>query len=173
MGNFEENRQRLLETLKGKNVRARPAKPAPKSSPKPVAETSIVPGIRIKPAMGLYCEHRVLSASLNGKLAGIVTLKSFTESSSMIDWVENQSPPFIMLDIDEPTDWRMSMDVFTNGSILVPDSKFLVHTKDPSGSISQQLMKKGALALLRKPLNIQDFKSVIGGNVPEHCQLSP
>jgi hypothetical protein len=58
----------------------------------------------------------------------------------------------IAIDMDEPTDWRKSVDVFTTIKTINPNAKFYVCTKDPDWVQAKTLEKQGGM-ILKKPID--------------------
>jgi hypothetical protein len=61
----------------------------------------------------------------------------------------------IAIDLDDPTDWRKSVDVFTNVKTLKPDALFYICTKDPEWVQAKTLEKQGGV-IVKKPVDF-DF----------------
>jgi hypothetical protein len=58
----------------------------------------------------------------------------------------------IAIDLDDPTDWRKSVDVFTTIKTINPNAKFYVCTKDPEWVQAKTLEKQGGM-ILKKPVD--------------------
>ena len=96
----------------------------------------------------------------------INALKPFAEAAQykkadvLIDIAAKERQDCVILDMDNPTDWKMSHDVFTNIMMLEPQTAFVMYTVDKKNEPALVLEKKGAL-LLNKPVQILKLKEML------------
>lgn len=75
-----------------------------------------------------------------------------SDVEKLIEMVLDGDIENIAIDLDEPTDWRKSVDVFTTVKTLKPHSTFYVCTKDPEWVQAKTLEKQGGM-IVKKPVD--------------------
>jgi len=88
----------------------------------------------------------------------------YTEVEDAIDYCLNNKVTNVILDMDEPTDWRMSTDVFSTVKTIHPDAWFLLCTRDKKQVPVLTLESKGAV-VIGKPLITTELQTFL-----ENCK---
>jgi hypothetical protein len=74
----------------------------------------------------------------------------------LIETVLDSDIENIAIDLDEPTDWRKSVDTFTTIKTIRPTARFYVCTKDPEWVQAKTLEKQGGI-ILKKPVDFDQL----------------
>ncbi|MBD3317309.1 MAG: hypothetical protein GF344_16095 [Chitinivibrionales bacterium] len=158
---FEPKRKALLERLarmKGTKSGHRTATSGSRKTSRATAPSPNTCSLSPK-----RCENIVLFGApslflknLASSLLGITNVTCCDDVDKMVQACLNCSPPIVILDIDEPTDWRGTTDVFTALSMELPETKILICAKDPFAPHPANLESRGAI-LLSKPVYTKDI----------------
>jgi hypothetical protein len=113
--------------------------------------------------IALYGAHSPFFDDLGVELKKMCDAASFQEVEAIIEYCADQPVYSVILDMDLPTDWRMSTDVFTNVKMLKPVVKFVLLTKNPESTPVRTLAAQGAL-VLAKPFKMDSLRDLLCGS---------
>ncbi len=135
MFDFEKNKRELLNTLQSMHRKNDAAKPQ---------EAGIV----------VYGADCPFISGLVETLKKQQSLESFENHESAISYCLDNSVNTVILDMDPPTDWKLSTDIFTNIRTMKPNVQFVLLTKSPR-SIPVRTLAKQSAAVLQKPFSLE------------------
>jgi DNA-binding response OmpR family regulator len=128
--NFEKNKKTLLEKI---NALRHPKEPLRQAGP-----TIIIFGAQ--------------SAFMDGLLDTMhkkCAFACFHDPEKAIDFCLNNPINDIVLDMDPPTDWKLSTDVFSSVSMMKPAMHFILLSKSPQSTPVETLMAQNADVLVK------------------------
>ncbi len=158
--NFEKNRKELLEQLshrrrdKSTQRKSASAKSATKS--KPTVSQEAGPSKKIRKNILLYGLDSIFLRNILQTLKSTYSVSSFDNSDDACKSCLDNNISDVLLDMDTPTDWKMSTDVFTTVRTLHPDVKFYLFTKDRRSVPVQTLVAQGGI-LMPKPVHFEEL----------------
>ncbi len=106
---------------------------------------------KLRPLM-LYGAPGKFRSMIAGMLSGRWDVKTYDDSEKAINDCLDNPPDAVVLDMDEPTDWRKSTDIFAAVSCMAPDTRFILCAADPEGTPVATLAAKGAV-VVGKPVS--------------------
>ena len=128
--NFEKNKKALLDQI---NSLRNPEKP----------QVSRNPEIIVYGAKSPFME------GLLGALNKLCALEFFNDVEKATEYCIDHRVNTIILDMDIPTDWKMSTDVFTTVKTVNPKSHFILLSKTPEALPVATLTAQGAEVLMK------------------------
>lgn len=163
----EKRSQEVRKKVSSKPTPAYKPPSAPKASPSNKDKDSVKSIPKSNKALCLLFTHnKSVKTRVGSFLESLADVAIFNKPETALDWAMDHNPKFIFLDIDTPTPWTEAMDVFTNGSIALPNSKFITITGDPLGSINRQMSKKNLYAVLRIPIAPTSLRLILQDKMP-------
>ncbi len=160
LNSFEENKRELLDKLRKQNTVRKPLKPAVMS--KPVTRSATSNTQEVTKNVAIFSTSTLFSKSLIATIQGFAKGTQYTSPEKLLDSYETIKFEFIILDMDPPTDWKASHDVFSSISIIAPEAKCIMFSSNKDLAAAKVLEKKGALYLL-KPVKSYQIKDIIKG----------
>ena len=128
--NFEKNKKALLDQI---NSLRTPEKP----------QASHNPDIIVYGAKSPFME------GLLGALNKLCALEFFNDVEKATEYCIDHRVNTIILDMDIPTDWKMSTDVFTTVKTVNPQTHFILLSKTPEALPVATLAAQGAEVLMK------------------------
>lgn len=119
-----------------------------------------------KPAIAVYGKQSVFMRSFLQSVKSLCDVTFSEQNEEIINQCLENSYSVVVIDMDEPTDWRMSTDIFSSVRTINPNQRFALLTSKPGDPNVEVLLHKGAV-LIRKPVNISelmDFVKVAKGH---------
>jgi hypothetical protein len=118
-----------------------------------------------KPAVAVYGTQSLFIRSLLMSIQNQCDVKYSEKNEEIIEKCMDCNFSVVILDMDEPTDWRLATDVFTTVKTVKPDQRFLLCTKNKADLNVEVLEKRGAL-IIKKPVDTNELMDFIRkGNV--------
>lgn len=156
---FEKNRQQILDNLsKVKREKTVAKRAAVKSS---VSGTTLAEAaIREKKCIILFGKQTFFLRSITSTLGANYRVEIFDNPEKACDFCLDNQVNFVFLDMDEPTDWRMSTDLFTTVKTVNPSISFFQFTARPAAVEVQTLEAQGA-EILQKPVSLDSVKEAL------------
>jgi DNA-binding NtrC family response regulator len=143
--NFEENKKKLLEQI---------------SSMKG-SSSSI-----IKEKMDV-CIYGIISPFMNGLLEKVgekFKTVFFDDAETAYGFCIDNDVKVVLLDMDQPTDWKMSTDVFTTVRTAKTGIDFILMTKTPNSVPVETLAAQSALVLV-KPFGVDSLFKILKNKI--------
>jgi hypothetical protein len=133
---FEQNKRDLLSKIEELKAKAK-------------AEADI----KEKAEVIVYGAKSVFLDGLIEVMAKKFTVKYFNNSEEASMYCQDHLASRLVLDMDQPTDWKSSTDVFTTVKMVRPDMRIFVCTKNPDAVPVQTLVAQKA-AVLTIPFSV-------------------
>ncbi len=156
---FEQNKQAILKNLskvKREKSIARKAKSFNKDNTELLRAKALEDNKERKTII-LFGVENFFIRSITNSLKVAYTVRHFDNPEKACDYCIDFSVNYVFLDMDQPTDWRQSTDVFTTVKTINPAIKFFMFTSNPMDRSVQTLEAQGAI-ILNKPVSIEDIK---------------
>ena len=144
---FEKNKKRLLEKLS-----ALRSKNGDEEGRAPLAAAPSDAAI--------YGAHSPFIDDLIIDLNKEYAVASFHDVEVVIGYCIDYPVRTVILDMDPPTEWQSSTDVFTTVRTMKPDLKFILLTKNPDTIPIRTLTAKSAI-VLEKPFRMDALVSLL------------
>jgi hypothetical protein len=151
--NFERNRQAVMqqiEDLKKKRAQIQEEEDAPRAPAVDAEMINIVYYGAVVPYMEQIKE--IMRRECN--------LIDFSNAAQAVDFCLDNNLFNVIVDMDEPTDWRQSTDVFNSVKTINPQARVLLCTKSKVAMPVKSLEVKGA-AIITKPIAAKDLIAFI------------
>jgi CheY-like chemotaxis protein len=116
-----------------------------------------------------FSQAKMFKDQMGNALKGLSLAFVSDNVDEILEWMENNIPDFVFIDVDLPTAWTDAMDVFTNGTILLANTKFVIVTGNSKDLTVLQMIKKNAYAVLPKPVKVTDIKAIMMKSPLPHC----
>ena len=161
---FEQNRRKMMDEL-AKRKRETAVNRRISSAKKVSASGDFVPSESIgsgprKPVVAVYgAESFFMRGFLAGLKSGNEVIYS-TKHEDVIDYAIENDVDAVVIDMDAPTDWKMSTDVFTTIRMMKNDLPFFICTLSPNPVSVQTLTARGGV-LLKKPVDVQQLSQML------------
>lgn len=104
----------------------------------------------------VYGKESFFMRSIIQSLKSTYKISDFDNEEKACDYCLDNSISYVFLDMDEPTDWRLSTDLFTTIKTINRDVIFFLFTKDKLATPVRTLKKQGA-HIITKPVSIGDL----------------
>lgn len=78
------------------------------------------------------------------------------QNEEIINQCLDKAYSVVIMDMDKPTDWKMSTDIFSSVKTINPHQRFALLTSSPDDPNVEVLIHKGAI-IIRKPVNIGEL----------------
>lgn len=159
---FEQNRQALLKNLskvKRERTLERKSKAYNREKTQELRSTALE-NKQEKKTIILFGVENFFIRSITNSLKLSYTVKHFDDPAKACDYCIDFSVNYVFLDMDAPTDWKQSTDVFTTTKTINPDIKFFMFSADPTERAVQTLEAQGAI-VLKKPVSLEDIKAYL------------
>ena len=158
--NFEKNKQDMLNNLNKIKREKHIAKRA--SSHKLTTDAQGAPAAVSKErktviVFGTTC---FFIRNIQSTLSGGANVFHFEDPGKATDYCIDNAVNYVFLDMDEPTNWRHSTDVFTTVKTIDPKINFFLFTSRPQAVEVRTLEAQGA-TILEKPIAMEDVKECI------------
>jgi len=160
---FEKNRRKMLEQpskrqqVKQGINKAAPDKPLPKAT---FTGKKVTAPVKEKKEIILFAKQSLFLRNLLQKLAASCTVVHNDNPDKICDYCIDHNCKTVLLDMDEPTDWKMSHDVFTTIRTINPDVAFVLLTKNRRSVPVETLAVKGA-AVVTKPVSFKELHAIV------------
>jgi hypothetical protein len=132
--NFEKNKKELLEKLNSLR---------PKNDKPPLPDADVI-------VYGAKCEF---VDNLAEAISKQQVVRAFYDVEAAIDYCLNKPVSTVIADMEPPTDWKMSTDLFTNVKMMKPKVHFILLATPPR-SIPVQTLAAQSATVLEKPFGI-------------------
>ena len=109
----------------------------------------------------LFCKKTDYMQTIIDKLNKTAPTISFDDSEQAIAFCYDNAIKLLVLDMDDPTDWKKSTDVFTGIKMLVTDSRIVCITKHPL-SIPIQTLEAQKAIIIKKPFDMNHLLGALG-----------
>ena len=116
--------------------------------------------VHAKPAVAVYGAQSFFMRSFLQSIQNLCSVQFFEKNETLIESCLNEEFSAVILDMDEPTDWRLSTDIFTTIRTVLPGQKFAICTKSLHNTSVETLLARGAIAFL-KPVTINTLMDYI------------
>lgn len=159
---FEQNKQALLKNLskvKREKTIARKAKAYSREKSELLKSSTLEPKQEKKTVI-IFGVENFFIRSISNSLKLSYNVRHFDNPEKACDYCIDFSVNYVFLDMDAPTDWQKSTDVFTTVKTINPEIKFFLFTSRPFDRDVQTLEAQRAI-VLEKPVSIEDVKSYI------------
>jgi len=113
-----------------------------------------------KPAIAVYGNQSFFMRSFLQSLKNLCDITFSEQNEQIINQCLEKSYSAILIDMDEPTDWRMSTDIFSSVKTINPHQRFALLTSKPDDPNVEVLLHRGAV-LIRKPVNIGELMDFV------------
>lgn len=118
-----------------------------------------------KPPVAVYGIQSLFIRSLLLSIQNQCEVKFSEKNEEIIEKCLDCDFSVVILDMDEPTDWRLATDVFTTVKTVKPDQRFLLCTKNKADLNVEVLEKRGAV-VIKKPVDTNELMNFIRkGNI--------
>lgn len=160
---FEKNRREVLQQLskmrqsKKGTKKAFTKKPGQKVS---FSGDQVTISQKEKKEIILFAKQSVFIRNLLQTLSSSYSVVHLDNPEKACDHCLDHNCTAVLLDMDEPTDWKMSHDVFTTIRTINTDITFILLTKNSRVVPVKTLSAHGAAVVL-KPVNFEELKSYI------------
>jgi|WetSurMetagenome_2_1015567.scaffolds.fasta_scaffold296233_2 DNA-binding NarL/FixJ family response regulator len=131
---FEKNKKELLEKLNSLRL---PNDRAPSAA----AEVIV------------YGAHCLFIDTLTEAIGKQQPVAAFADIEAATEYCLNNTVYTVIMDMDPPTDWKMSTDLFTTVKTVKPKVRFIVLTMQPR-SIPVQTIAAQSVTVLEKPFGM-------------------
>ncbi len=108
----------------------------------------------------LFAQKSLLVRNLLQTLSTSYSVTQIDDPEKACNYCLDKDINTILLDMDEPTDWKMSHDVFTTIKTINTKVMFILFTKDINTVPVRTLAAQGA-AVLCKPIRFEELYSAI------------
>ncbi len=157
---FEKRRKEMLSSLsKVKSQKIQEKKIARKKVLNPSSNTITTPQKK-EIEIVVYGNESFFIRNLTQSLKSHYHITKFDNEEKACNYCIEKNINYILVDMDLPTDWRKSTDLFTTVKMGNPDAVFFLATSDYNSVPAQTLKNQGG-KLFEKPLEINDLKSYI------------
>lgn len=159
---FEQNKQALLKNLskvKREKTLARKAKAFNRDKTELLKSKALETG-QEKKTIILFGVENFFIRSITNSLKMSYNVRHFDDAGKACDYCIDFSVNYVFLDMDAPTDWKQSTDVFTTVKTINPAIKFFMFSSDPFERSVQTLEAQGAIAL-KKPVSLEDIRAYL------------
>ena len=85
---------------------------------------------------------------------------SFEDHEKACDFCINNSISYIFLDMDAPTDWKESTDLFTTTKMINNNVEMYLMTMDEYSTPVQTLVEKGGI-VMKKPISVDELNNYL------------
>lgn len=162
---FEHNKKAILKQLSGirrdkiikqKENSLKQKKLAMEAGQKKISHSISKKKIKVM----IFGEKSLFLNTLKQMLQARADVVSGEDPEWAINYCIDNGLKTIVLDMDEPTDWKKSTDVFTNTKTLDPQTTFILCTKDPHATPVQILEAQGGF-VLTKPVSIDTLYDLL------------
>lgn len=101
----------------------------------------------------IFGKQRLFTGNLKGSLSAYYNVIDYSDIDKATDYLMDNNPNVIIMDMDPPTDWKECHDLFTTGKMMHPELIYIMYqsNKTPSDEVLV-LEKKGAI-VMNKPLD--------------------
>lgn len=161
--NFEQNRKQMLaklSKLKRENVIKRKVASAKKKLAASDTQEIEIPSSRVKRRIIVYGQDSYFLRSIKQRLSTVYEIIGFEDEELACDYCVSNDISYVFLEMDEPTDWRTSTDLFTNIKTLNPQVTMFLFTADVENHHVQTLVAQGA-TILTKPVNFDELFNLL------------
>jgi hypothetical protein len=148
---FEKKRKEVLFQLS----KLKPQQKSKKVEPKCTVNISSG-SAEEKKTVAIFGSKSLFTKGLADHLDNKFKVHLFTESVTTIDTCAENSIKHIILDIDEPTGLKPSLEVVSNIRSIQPETICICCTKDNTSKDSLIMIQKGAV-VINKPVNMQEL----------------
>ncbi len=171
LDDFEIKRRQLLNHLKNHRKSIIPHKPQAEK-PLPKLKFAQPPKVKNKnlASVGLLSIDPKTIHFVEREGERVANFEIFDDGEKLLQWVQEEIPPLVVLDIDPPLEERIFMDCISELPILSESTKPILLTKNKRNSKIFQLTKMGIKAVMGKPIQLLDVKSLLNGVVPHDCR---
>jgi hypothetical protein len=156
---FEQNRKDLLQQLnqlrREKAVKRKVDQIQQKFTGTSTAGESAARKVEKVTAV-LYGAKSLFISKLIPVLQTSCTIFHFDNHEKAESFILDNNISHIILDMDQPTDWKSATDIFSSTKIMFPNSRFLLCSMDPSAVPVQTLVAQGA-TVAPKPVSAEDL----------------
>lgn len=155
---FEQNRREILDKLAEMRKDKKRRQPPPlKSGPSRTTKRQKEPASeKVRKEIIFYGKMSLFLKNMIRTLTSTYTVSCFDNQDTACTYCIDNDISCILLDMDEPTDWKMSTDVFTTIKTLNPNVKFLLFAKKLNSTPVQTLISQGAIPF-SKPVLFEDL----------------
>ncbi len=108
----------------------------------------------------VYGKESFFMRSIIQSLKANYSISDFEDEEKACDFCLDNSIHYVFLDMDAPTDWRASTDLFTTVKTINRDVVFFLFTKD-SNSVPVLTLEKQGAYIITKPVSIDDLRSYL------------
>lgn len=161
--NFKENKKRTLESLsKLMREKQNARKASIKRLQKEVGSNNSVEssGDKDKPGIIVFGQNSFFLKRLIESLKSTYTVTHFDDIEEACDYCTSHTVSYILLDMDPPTDWKQSTDLFTNTKMVNPNTLIFLATGNKNWVPVGTLVHQGGI-LVEKPVNLNDISDYI------------
>ncbi|MBD3419179.1 MAG: hypothetical protein GF398_03575 [Chitinivibrionales bacterium] len=158
--NFEDNRKAIMKQLSQiKRDKAMQKKARGTRSPAPeVSESRTTPLEKQK--VIVYGKQSHFMRNFLYGIRGIFEETWFDDSEKAVNHCLDNTITSIILDMDEPTDWKMATDVFTNVKTINPAARIVLCTRDKAALPVETLAAQGGL-IFEKPVDLEMLRELL------------
>jgi hypothetical protein len=118
------------------------------------------PASHSKPVIAVYGKQAFFMRSFLQSVKNLCDVTFSEQNEEIINQCLEKSYSAILIDMDEPTDWRMSTDIFSSVKTINPRQRFALLTSKPDDPNVEVLLHKGAV-IIRKPVNIGELMDFV------------
>ncbi len=157
--NLEHKKREVLEQLSQMQKEKRRSRRAIKDTGKKKSPQEIESYVSVqkeKQILLIYGAKSFFIKGLMQSLKNVFELIHCTDSEEACAICMEKDIPFILLDMDHPTDWKKSTDIFTNVNMISQETLFFLATKKVNSHEVQTLVSQGGI-VTEKPINIKDI----------------
>jgi len=108
----------------------------------------------------LFAQKSLFAGNLLQTLSTSYSVTHIDDPEKACNYCLDNDINTILIDMDEPTDWKMSHDVFTTVKTINTGVMFFLITKDKDAVPVRTLAAQGA-AVLSKPVNFEELHAAI------------
>ena len=108
----------------------------------------------------LFAKQSIFLRNLLQTIVSAYSVVNLDDPEKACDYCLDHNCTTVLLDMDEPTDWKMCHDVFTTIKTISADIHFVLLTKNSRSVPVKTLAEKGAAVVL-KPVSFEELYSYI------------
>lgn len=159
---FEQNRQELLKNLSKVKREKNVAKKAAAINREKTAalRSTALENVKERETIIIFGIENFFIRSITNSLKLNYTVRPFDDAGKACDYCIDNSVNYVFLDMDEPTDWRQSTDVFTTVKTINPAIRFFMFTSRSMDKDVRTLEAQGAI-IMNKPVSLEDIRGYI------------
>ncbi|MGD9202269.1 MAG: hypothetical protein PVI26_11945 [Chitinispirillia bacterium] len=158
---FEQNRKAMLEEL-NKQKRERVIKRKVDSAKQRLGgerqnNVSYTDGaVKKRKKIMIFGKKSYFIRGIVQGLQNSYDVTSFENHEKACDFCINNSISYVFLDMDEPTDWKESTDLFTTTKMMNKNVEMFLMTSDEFSTPVQTLVEKGGI-VIKKPISVNEL----------------